>query len=144
MRKIIPAFIVLLLFSAKSCVYQSTDYYYFNVVPGEEPVLTFTSNIDTLPATLTDSVEIAYEAAVNVGKIYQIDFYFNDEIIYSDDTLKNSFWLNPSILDSAGNYTLDLNVYYSTNSGYLADILGIEAKLYEESWTFYYNPEIQQ
>lgn len=145
MKLIIPTAIALALFCLlNGCIYQPNDVYYYEVIPGEEPVLTFSSNLDTLPQEIRDSIEVNFAASVDVGQIYLIGFYFDDTEVYLGDTLSGSFWLNPSFIDSTGIYALDLNVYYSTNSGSLADVIGGEVNLYEKTWHLYYMKGAEQ
>ncbi len=136
---ILTGVIILLLFSG--CIYQTNDYYFYNVVAGDEPILSFSSNLDTVSEAITDSLFVDYEASVDVGYIYQVIFYFDDSLVYSQDTITNTFWINPSFVDSSGTYDLDLLLYYSTNTGSLADKLGGEYNIYEKSWSFEVNME---
>jgi len=133
--------LVLILF-LNGCMYQSTDYYYNTVVPGEEPTLTFTTSLDTLSSAVNDSFLIAFTANVDYGRILQVDFYYMDTaLVYRSDTTTDTFWLNPFIGDTAYSDSLEVNVYYSTNTGSLADVLGGEYYYYIHSWYIQANLE---
>jgi len=143
-RVFIPVLAGLLLILGKACMYQPDDLYYVNVIPGEEPSLTFTCNLDTLASTVNDSIYIEFTANVDYGRILEVDFiYMDTAIVYSNDTIADSFWFNPYYSDTTSTDSLAVNVFYSSNTGSLADVMGGEYYFFEDSWIIPLNDSVK-
>ena len=123
----ILALMFFILFTA-SCVYSENDLYFNYIIPGEPPTLSIITNLDTLNApSVTDSLKVLYEISVDSGKFLWTRFLLEDSLIFDSDTAKSGFWLKSEMVNESGMYTLTMEAYYSTNSGSLADKMGIEA-----------------
>ena len=122
-------FVALLAAALPACFYSDTDMYLVEPVPGEPPVLTVTTNLDTLvDPVVDDSLEVRYLAEVSNGKFYYLYADLAGSTIYESDSTEGEFWITPYMADSSGIDTLYMEFYFSTNSNSLADQLGYEAQ----------------
>jgi hypothetical protein len=129
--------ILLALFAAAlpACFYSDEDMYLVEPVPGDPPVLTVSTSLDTLVDPLVgDSLEVSYLAEVSNGEFYYVYADVAGSTIYESDSAQGVFWITPFMADSSGIDTLYMDFYYSTNSNSLADLLAYEAQF--QSLTF--------
>ena len=70
---------------------------------------------------------ISYEIKVDGGEFMLTRFLLSDSLIFYSDTATSSFWLKSEMATGSGTQALTMEAYYSTNSGSIADVLGIEA-----------------
>jgi hypothetical protein len=113
---------------ASACVYTESGIYEVDPVPGEPPVISVTTNLDTLmDPVVTDTLEIAYEVLIENGEFYLAEAYIVNQQVYYADTTKGSFLLYRNMVYEPTTDTLYFNFYYSTNSNSLADIFNLEA-----------------
>ena len=127
-----------------SCIYSDFGEYYFEPVPGDPADATATTNLDSLGnIILTDSLEVTYEIEIENGEFYQIEARLSEFLIYLSDTTHGGFWIHTTMWEEVGVDTLRLNIYYSSNSNSLGDIVGVEADLLKLKYpiTFEESPE---
>ena len=138
-------FIILLLgISSAGCYYSNDDVYTVNPVPGNPPVITATTNLDTLiDPTLGDSLLVTYRIEIDNGKLYFIESLVDNyqvyglSLNYNSDTVDlpfvviDSFWVPGALPLNPGIYPLYLVYYFSTNANNLADILSVESNYNE-------------
>ena len=134
--------VLLAMMMLGSCYYSSNETHFVQVEPGPEPQISVSVNLDTLPTvTITDSLEVAYEITLDGGDLYQVDFFLDGYYIFRSDSLANSFYINPTYIQENGEYDLDMKVYYSTNSGTLANKFDAEAFEEVKNWLVAINRE---
>lgn len=137
--------VLLAMMMLGSCYYSSNETHFVQVEPGPEPQISVSVNLDTLPPiTITDSLEVAYEITLDGGDLYQVDFFLDGYYIFKSDSLANSFYINPTYIQQNGEYDLDMKVYYSTNSGTLANKFDAEAFEEVKNWLVTINREEEQ
>lgn len=128
-----------------SCYYSSNETHFVQVEPGPEPQISVSVNLDTLSSlTITDSLEVAYEITLDGGDLYQVDFFFDGYYTFKSDSLASNFYINPTYIPENGDYELDMLVYYSTNSGTLANKFDAEAFQEEKNWVVTINREEEE
>ena len=128
MRNLSAITISLFILFTVSCEYSENGIYYHNVIPGNPPSITIKTNLDTMEApSLIDSIMISYEIKVDSGEFIWSRFLLSDVLIFNSDTATNSFWLRYEMANDSGMQELTMEAYYSTNSGSIADVAGIEA-----------------
>jgi len=129
MRPLIYIPVVALLFlMLPSCFYSDSDMYRVTPVPGDPPVVTITTSLDTLiNPPVNDSLEVIYEVAIADGEFYYLYAVVADNLAYESDSTNGSFWVKPSMADKPGVDTLYLDFYYSSNTNSLADIVKYES-----------------
>jgi len=128
MRNLLAITISLFILFTVSCEYSERDIYYHSVIPGEPPSININTNLDTLEApSIIDSLLISYEIMVAGGEFIWTRFLLSDSLIFYSDTATSSFWLKSEMATGSGTRELTMEAYYSTNSGSIADVLGIEA-----------------
>ena len=115
-----------------ACTYSESDLYLADPVPGEPPVFTAITNLDTIDTpVVTDSLEVIYEVEIENGNFYQIEAYLLDQVLYNSDTTNGAFWLTPHLVEQPGIDTLFIYFFYSTNSNSLADRFELEYNVTE-------------
>ena len=121
-------FAALILASFQGCFYSDSDMYYVDPVPGDPPLISISTNLDTLGIpTVSDSLEVYYLTEVSNSEFYYMYAYIAGSTIYESDSTRGTFWVTPFMADSSGIDTLHMDFYYSTNSNSLADQFGYEA-----------------
>ena len=124
-----------LLLLCHSCFYNESDIYFADVVAGEPPVFTVSTNLDTLmDPMVNDSLEVSYTAEIENGDFYLVQSYLSDGFIFQSDSLQHSFWLYPDDVAFPGLDTLYFYFYYSTNSNSLADLVQAEANIVQRKY----------
>ena len=115
-----------------ACIYSDLGVYNAEPIAGDPPTISVTTNLDTLTnPTVVDSLEVIYEIGIENGELYFVDALVKDIPVHESDTTHGSFWIYSNVLTEPGPDTLYLNIYYSTNSNSLADIIDFESALLE-------------
>lgn len=129
MRKYISIFFATLLLSGlPACFYSDSNTYYVEPIQGDPPLVSVTTNLDTLyNPPVNDSLEVSYLVEIEGGEFYYIYADLAHTSVYESDSSYGSFWINSILADSSGIDTLYLELYYSSNSNSLADKVGYEA-----------------
>jgi hypothetical protein len=128
MKNLLIISVVLLVLIAGACVYTDNEIYAVEPEPGDPPTISVTTNLDTIPdPTVVDSLGVSFLVNLENGRLYLVDVLLNNTVVFSEDTTMGTFWLRNSLVETPGNDTLYMNVYYSTNSNSLADLFGVEA-----------------
>lgn len=118
---------ILLLMMMYSCIYSEDEEYFKDIVPGTPPSVSLSTNLDTIDVPeVFDSLEIQYIIEIEGGELIWSQFLLEDSIVFSSDSAPNRFWLVNNLVYS-GLLKLRMEAYYNSNTGSLADILGIEA-----------------
>lgn len=122
----------MLLTAFPACFYNDAEVYFVEPLAGERPLITVSTNLDTLGnPQVTDSLYVKYFTEITGGELYYMYGGLAGNLIFESDSLLGSFWITLSMADSAGIDTLYLEFYYSSNSNSLADKLGYEALVEE-------------
>lgn len=122
--------LVLLLSGLPGCFFTDSSVYNAEPVAGDPPILTVSTNLDTLiDPPVNDSLEVIYGIEVSGGRFYYMFADVGENAVYESDSSDGSFWVPSSVADSVGVDTLVLEIYYSTNSNNLADKVGYEANV---------------
>ena len=129
MRKFIPIlFAALLLAGLPACFYTDSEMYNVEPVPGDPPVRSVVTNLDTLHnPQVNDSLEVIYQVEVSGGEFYYFYADVASSTVFESDSTFGSFWITPDMADSSGVDTLYMEFYYSSNSNSMGDKLGYEA-----------------
>lgn len=144
MKKCLPALVALILMlSTHSCFFADQEIYFVEPLAGDPPMLSITSNLDTLSApTVIDSLEISYQVSVENSAFYYGYASVNEHTVYESDSTAGSFWLYSADAGTEGSDTLFFELYYATNSNSLADIIGYEALDTLISYAINFHPEV--
>ena len=129
-RSIYTLLAIVLLVLPQACFYSDSELYRVDPVPGDPPVCSMTTNLDTLyhPA-VNDSLQVSYQVEIESGELYYLYAVIANTAVYDSDTTHGSFWIYPELATDSGVDTLFIDLYYSTNSNSLADQVGYEAIL---------------
>lgn len=122
--------ILLTLFAAvlSSCIYSDFGEFYVEPVPGDPATASASTNLDSLANIIfTDSLEVTYEIGIENGEFYQIEARLSEFLIHLSDTTHGGFWIHTTMWGESSMDTLRLNIYYSSNTNSLGDIVGVEA-----------------
>ena len=115
---------------ASGCIYSESEVYRVEPVPGISPVISVTTNLDSLEYLIVlDSLEVSWSAEVENGEFYQLELFIGQVPVYSTDSAKGVFWIRSTVVKSPGIYPLYMLFYYSTNTNTLADMIGLEASV---------------
>ncbi len=118
-----------------SCEHKFSDDFYKEietVEPSNSLNLTNFNNGDTL----RDAKNIEYNySAPNSNRFYEIQFYVNDTLVETYTEAVGSFFLAIENL-ADGDHTLKIKYYFKTNSGSLAEIVGVESFVEVEEFSF--------
>jgi hypothetical protein len=135
MKSVLTIFLAGMTVLLGSCYYNDNGVYFVDPVPGEPPVISVTTNLDTLAGPeVTDSLEVTYDVVIENGEFYLVEANVSNNWIFYSDTTHGSFWLYPGDVTYPGVDTLYLYFYYSTNSNSLADIVKLEANLIRRTY----------
>ena len=126
---IIPILIATILL-LPSCFFTDSELYQVEPVPGDPPVISVVTNLDTLvnPA-VNDSLEVIYNVEIEGGDLYYVNAVISGAQIFESDSIYGSFWITSLMSAVTGMDTLYIDYYYSSNSNTLADIVGYEARI---------------
>ena len=121
-------FAALLFSGLRGCYYSDTDMFYVEPIPDDPPILTISTNLDTLhDPPVNDSLEVNYLVDISGGEFYYVYADVAGSTVFESDSTEGSFWITSSMAGSSGIDTLYMEFYYSTNSNSLADMFGYEA-----------------
>jgi len=130
MKQLIPIFFVALVLLLPACFYNDSELYEVEPVAGDPPVLSVSTNLDTLTNPMVnDSLEVIYQVDIEGGELYYVYAMVAETQVFESDSIYGSFWINHGVAEEPGVDTLYLDFYYSTNSNSLADIVKYEALL---------------
>ena len=121
-------YIALLLSVVPACFYSDSEMYEVEPIPGDPPLLTVSTNLDSLHnPPVNDSLQVSYHVDISGGDFYYVYADIVQTAIFESDSINGSFWIDRSLADSAGVDTLYMEFYHSSNSNSLADRVGYEA-----------------
>ena len=127
MRNLIIVILTCAVALIYSCTYSESGIYYVDPIPGDPPIISAVTNLDTIiDPIVVDSLEVVYEVEIENGEFYQVEAYVLDSRVYFSDTTNGSFWINNSVVEEPGVDTLRIFFLHSTNSNSLADVIGLE------------------
>lgn len=128
-NKIFIPLVLCILCLITACSYSDDGIYRVDPVPDDPPVVWATTSLDSIEnPVITDSLEVEYIISIQNGELYLLFVTLGNETLYQSDTTNGSFWIYANDSELPGIDTLELNIYYSSNSNSLADKLGIEAR----------------
>jgi len=111
-----------------ACFYSDVELFEVIPVPGDPPVFSVTTNLDSLHhPQVNDSLELIYNVEIAGGELYFVYAEVAGTPFFESDSTSGFFWIYPEMADSSGVDTLYLDFYYSSNSNSLADRVGYEA-----------------
>ena len=141
MRQYISIFFAALLLSGlPACFYSDLEVYYVEPIPGDPPLLSVSTNLDTLyNPPVNDSLEVIYQVEIAGGELYYVYAGAVSTLVFESDNTYGSFWIKPSLADTSGVDTLYMEFYYSSNSNSLADKAGYEALIEYLKFAIYFN-----
>lgn len=138
-----------------SCIYSDEGEHYVIPVPGEPPVFSAQTNLDTFGIIETSGqVMVRYTAQIENGILYQVTGEVDeteayDSLLYLEANvgsgakiISDSFIIQKDVELLPGENVLSLYFYYSTNSNTLADLVGVESNI-TELFYFIYLEEAQ-
>jgi hypothetical protein len=130
MRNNITILMAVLLFTLiPACFYSDPDLYEVEPEPGDPPVISVTTNLDTLNnPPINDSLQVIYHVEIEGGELYYVYAVIASTQVFESDSIYGSFWINHSLAAETGVDTLYMDFYYSSNSNSLADAVGYEAR----------------
>jgi len=130
MRMMISILMATLILLLPSCFYSDSELYQVEPVPGDPPVISVVTNLDTLvnPA-VNDSLKVIYDVEIEGGDLYYVNAVILDAQIFESDSIHGSFWVTALMSGVTGVDTLYIDYYYSSNTNSLADITGYEARI---------------
>ena len=128
MRMHISILLATIMLLLPSCFFTDSELYQVEPVPGDPPVISVVTNLDTLvnPA-VNDSLEVIYDVDIEGGDLYYVNVVIAGTQIFDSDSIHGSFWVTHSMSVVTGLDTLHMDFYYSSNSNTIADIVGYEA-----------------
>ncbi len=111
------------------CIYSDEGAYYVDPVADDPPIVLASTNLDSIEnPVVTDSLEVVYDISIQNGELYFLDVILGNKPFYDSDTAQGSFWIYASDSELPGIDTLRMDIYYSSNTNSLGDILRIEAR----------------
>ena len=112
-----------------ACMYSNDGVNTVNPVPDDPPVVWATTNLDSMDNPVVyDSLKVVYDISIQNGELYILDVLVGNVPVYESDTTMGSFWIYSYDAEVPGIDTLRMNIYYSSNTNSLADVLGLEAR----------------
>ena len=121
-----------------ACFYSDGEVYTAVPVAGDPPLVSVSSNLDTLLNPLVgDSLRVEYEVSIEQGVLYYVEASVSGSVVHSSDISYGLFWLYPS--QSEGIDSLYLDLYHNTNSNTLADATGYEASVTRVAYAIDFN-----
>jgi hypothetical protein len=122
--------LVLLWSGLPGCFFSDTSIYEAEPVAGDPPILTVSTNLDTLiDPPVNDSLQVIYGIEVSGGEFYYMFADVGENPVFESDSSDGSFWIPSSLAETPGVDTLMLEIYYSTNTNTLADKVGYDVNV---------------
>jgi len=142
MRQYISIFFAALLLSGlPACFYSDSEVYYVEPIPGDPPLLSVSTNLDTLyNPPVNDSLEVIYQVEIAGGELYYVYAEVASSPVFESNSTHGSFWINPGMADYLGVDTLLMEFYYSTNSNSFSDRIGYEAQVDTLKYAINFSP----
>ncbi|KAB1153965.1 hypothetical protein F7018_15895 [Tenacibaculum aiptasiae] len=118
-----------------SCQYELAEDFYNNIEL-QEPTVSLSLINFTEGETLTTprNINYSYNAPLK-NSLYEMKFYINGSLIHTTSKSSGSFLLDIQKLNN-GEHNLNIEYYFKTGSGSLAEISGEEAFLKKEKFNF--------
>ncbi len=136
---------VLLLSGLEACFYSDIEIYGVDPVPGDPPVFSVSTNLDSLHnPDVNDSLEVIYQVEISGGELYYLYADVGSTQVFESDSTAGSFWILPSFADSSGIDSLYMEFYISSNTNSLADMVGYEALVEYMSIAINFNLEAKK
>jgi hypothetical protein len=111
------------------CIYSDDGIYRVDPVADDPPLVLASTNLDSIEnPVVIDSLVVVYDISIQDGELYLLDVILGNQFVYESDTTQGSFWIYASDSEFPGIDTLKMNIYYSSNTNSLGDILRIEAR----------------
>ena len=111
------------------CIYSDDGIYRVDPVADDPPLVLASTNLDSIEnPVVIDSLEVVYDISIQNGELYILDVTLGNQFLYESDTTQGSFWIYASDSEIPGIDTLRMNIYYSSNTNSLGDILAVEAR----------------
>jgi hypothetical protein len=111
------------------CIYSDDGIYRVDPVADDPPLVLASTNLDSIEnPVVIDSLEVVYDISIQNGELYILDVTLGNESLYQSDTTYGSFWIYAHDSELPGIDTLRMNIYYSSNTNSLGDLLGFEAR----------------
>ncbi len=111
------------------CIYSDDGIYRVDPVADDPPLVLASTNLDSIEnPVVIDSLEVVYDISIQNGELYLLDVILGNQPLYDSDTTQGSFWIYASDSEIPGIDTLRMNIYYSSNTNSLGDILAVEAR----------------
>lgn len=132
--RIIKLLVLFLIFIVlASCEYEPHGIYDAKI-PEPEP-FDLTISLDNTSSSFNVFFPTTFKYSVDLRgrKLYEIQYFLNDNLIHTNDVASGSFGIDP-IDYSIGTYQLTMKVITNTESGSLADNTGNEAFIFNSEW----------
>jgi hypothetical protein len=111
------------------CIYSDDGIYRVDPVADDPPLVLASTNLDSIEnPVVIDSLEVVYDISIQNGELYLLDVTLGNQFLYESDTTQGSFWIYASDSEIPGIDTLRMDIYYSSNTNSLGDILALEAR----------------
>ena len=137
--------LALLLSGLEACIYSDLEIYEVEPIPGDPPVFSVSTNLDTLHnPDVNDSLEVIYKVEISGGELYYLIADVGSTPVFDSDSTAGSFWILSSYADSLGIDSLYMEFYISSNSNSLADLTGYEALVRDLSIAINFNLEAKK
>ena len=141
MKKQVIIFLAGIVAMIGACTYSESGIYHVDPVPGEVPIISVSTNLDTIDNVIvTDSLEVAYNVEIENGDFYLVEAYLANQLAYYSDTTHGAFWISWELVGEPGIDTLSFYFLYSTNSNSLAEIVGVEYNLIQLDYEINFDP----
>jgi hypothetical protein len=126
------------------CIYSDDGIYRIDPVADDPPLVLVSTNLDSIEnPVVIDSLEVVYDISIQDGKLYLLDVILGNQFLYESDTTQGSFWIYASDSELPGINTLRMNIYYSSNTNSLGDILAVEARDLDLSYAIEFKGSIK-
>lgn len=142
MKRVIISLFAGPLLLAMACTYSNSEFYYATPIAGDSATVVVSTNLDTIdPIIIKDSLLFKYRAEIDNGKLYLANasifsytlyqFYteYDPDTLLAPYVLVDSFWIWSDLAADTGTYPMLLELYYSSNTNSLGDVLGFEADI---------------
>ncbi|PWG04076.1 hypothetical protein [Polaribacter aquimarinus] len=126
-------FLAIIIFS--TCGFEFSEDYYKDIVTSKPNVsLSLTNFIDGETIRQSKGIKFNYQAS-NKNRLYEINFFIDDQLVESFTNSNDTFLLDISNLSDT-NHILKVEYFFKTSSGSLAEISGSESYKVIEEFNF--------
>ncbi|MBW6537885.1 MAG: hypothetical protein K0B11_22955, partial [Mariniphaga sp.] len=130
----LPLLLVILIAGIASCEYQLNSENFREIAP---PDTTQTINVSLSPFEtqymFTIPAYVTYDLNTFGLTVYNVGFFVGEQSIHQGNTQTGNFMFEPSPW-GIGVETMTMVVTTNTNTGSLADLLGVEGLVFQHSW----------